>query len=109
MNRRVLDRTLKAQGEEHPKTPKSVGNVAAVLDAQGKYDAAEKMNRRALDKILKTLGKEHPYTLTVISLLRITINQSLGVAMELNEYSSMKGMNAKAGAKVEQYLIGSRS
>ncbi len=44
----------------------SVGNLALVLQDQGKYEAAEEMNRRALEGREKVLGVEHPDTLTSV-------------------------------------------
>ena len=38
----------------------SLGMLALVLQAQGKYAAAEEMNRRALEGYEKVLGRDHP-------------------------------------------------
>jgi Tfp pilus assembly protein PilF len=46
----------KALGVHHPDTLRSVSNLAAVLQYQGKYDKAEKLNRRALEGRKKELG-----------------------------------------------------
>ena len=48
MNRRVLGGREKVLGRDHPDTLSSVGNLASVLQDQGKYEA-EEMNRRALE------------------------------------------------------------
>ena len=47
MYRRALVGTKKALGVEHPDTLSSVDALALVLQAQGKYKAAEEMDRRA--------------------------------------------------------------
>lgn len=44
-----------------------MGNVAGVLNRQGKYDEAEKMNRHTLMLMQKVLGKEDPEALTCMS------------------------------------------
>jgi tetratricopeptide (TPR) repeat protein len=43
-----------------------VSNLAQVLQAQGKYEEAEKLNRRALEGYGKELGVRHPGTLTSV-------------------------------------------
>jgi tetratricopeptide (TPR) repeat protein len=67
MNRRALAGYEKVLGVEHPSTLTSVGNLAMVLQYQGKYEAAEEMNRRALAGCEKVLGVDHPDTLTSVS------------------------------------------
>jgi hypothetical protein len=42
----VLERSEKALGAEHPDTLTCFGNLALVLQHQGKYDEAETMERR---------------------------------------------------------------
>ena len=73
MNRRVLKGKKKVLEKEHPSTLVSVGNLALVLQYQGKYEAAEQINRRALEGYKKVLGKEHPSTLTSMGNLALVL------------------------------------
>jgi tetratricopeptide (TPR) repeat protein len=52
-------------GEEHPHTARSYNNVAANLNAQGKYAAAGPLYQKALDIRRKVLGEEHPDTAVI--------------------------------------------
>ncbi|KAK0268609.1 hypothetical protein LTS00_017513 [Friedmanniomyces endolithicus] len=49
----------------------SLRDLAAVLQNQGKYEAAEAMNRRVLEGSEEVLGKEHPDTLASVSNLAL--------------------------------------
>src|SRR5947199_9944198 len=49
-------------GHTDSATLASLGMLASVLQAQGKYEAAEEMNRRALEGREKVLGRDHPST-----------------------------------------------
>src|SRR5262249_50332310 len=60
--RQALAIRLKALGEGHPHTAQSYGNLAANLNAQGKYAQAEPLHRKALAIRLKALGEGHPET-----------------------------------------------
>ena len=66
MNRQTLAWREKVLGPEHPDTLTSMGNLAGVLDSQGKYEEAESINRQTLVQREKVLGPEHPYTLTSV-------------------------------------------
>jgi hypothetical protein len=44
----------------------SVGNLASVLQEQGKYEVAEEMNRQVLAGYEKVLSVEHPFALTSV-------------------------------------------
>ncbi len=50
-------------GIKHPSTRTSVGNVAILLQDQGKLSEAELLCRRALADEEKLLGPKHPNTL----------------------------------------------
>ena len=65
-NRRALKGSEKVLGVNHPDTLTSVGNLASVLQHQGKYDEAARMNRRALEGREKVLRVYHPDTLTSV-------------------------------------------
>ncbi|KAI7194846.1 hypothetical protein KC316_g4698, partial [Hortaea werneckii] len=56
-----------AKNEDEAEWLEIVSNLAAALQSQGKYEAAEAMNRRALGGLEKLLGKEHPSTLTSVN------------------------------------------
>ncbi len=60
-------------GKEHPDTLTSVSNLVAVLERQGKYEAAKEMNQRALNGREKVLGMKHPSTLTSVSNLALVL------------------------------------
>jgi tetratricopeptide (TPR) repeat protein len=49
-------------GPEHPNTAASINNLAALYDAQGRYEEAEPLYERALEIREKVLGPEHPNT-----------------------------------------------
>ena len=59
-------------GKDHPDTLTCMDNLAMVLQAQEKYDAAEEMSQRVLDGREKVLGKGHPNTLTSMHRLAFT-------------------------------------
>ena len=60
-------------GKEHLATPASINSLAIVLDAQGKYKAAERLYRRELNASEKTLGKEDPYMLGSVNNLGVVL------------------------------------
>jgi hypothetical protein len=49
-------------GEEHPNFLTSIRILAAMLQAQGQFDEAERLLRVELKGFEKVLGKEHPET-----------------------------------------------
>ncbi len=51
----------KALGPEHPHVAASLGNLAGLYQAQGKYAKAEPLYKRSLAIDEKALGPEHPY------------------------------------------------
>ena len=59
----MLEGYEKVLGELHPDTLTSVSNLAAVLQKQGMFEAAESANRRALIGFTEVLGEAHPNTL----------------------------------------------
>lgn len=50
------------QGKEHPDTLLSAGNLAGILQSQGKNDEALQLYERANTGFEKTLGSHHPTT-----------------------------------------------
>ena len=58
--RRVLDDQEKTLGPDHPVVATTLGNLAAILERQSKYDQSETLLWRALAIQEKTLGPEHP-------------------------------------------------
>ena len=56
-----IDRRL--QGEDHPDTLTSMGNLAGLYRAQGRLDQAEPLYVACLDKRRAKLGEDHPDTL----------------------------------------------
>ena len=66
MHRQTLAMYEKVLGREHPSTLASMGNLANVLDSQGKCEEAEAMHRQTLAMSEKVLGREHPDTLTSV-------------------------------------------
>jgi tetratricopeptide (TPR) repeat protein len=73
MYRQALKGREKILGMEHPDTLISVDNMGLVLQAQGKYEEAEKLHRRALKGREKMLGMEHPNTLTSVNRQGLTL------------------------------------
>jgi len=49
-------------GEEHPDFLIGIGILAAMFQAQGQFDEAERLFRVELKGLEKVLGKEHPET-----------------------------------------------
>jgi len=60
----------KTEGHEHPHTLASVSIVAAMLQYQGKYEAAKEM---------KALGNEHPDTPTNLYSLAFLFHQQYSI------------------------------
>jgi hypothetical protein len=50
-------------GEEHPRTLNSLGNLASLLENQGRLAEAEPYFREALEKSRRVQGEQHPTTL----------------------------------------------
>ncbi|CAM9615434.1 unnamed protein product [Chrysoparadoxa australica] len=50
----------KALGVDHPSYASTLHNLAVLLKAQGKYDAAEPLYKSALEVCEKALGADHP-------------------------------------------------
>ncbi len=62
----ALDIRKQTLGEEHPKTLKSMYNLADLLQGQGRLEEAESLTTRVLDIRKRVLGEEHPDTLSSI-------------------------------------------
>ena len=73
LNRRALDTRRSALGEKHPKTLRSMHNVAHVLYSLGKYKESERMHRQTLALREIELGKEHSDTLISMSCLGLVL------------------------------------
>ena len=54
-------------GEDHPDTLNSMGNLALLHHNQGNLNEAERLYRDALDKMKKKLGPQHPDTLALMN------------------------------------------
>ncbi|KAK0257669.1 hypothetical protein LTR91_010594 [Friedmanniomyces endolithicus] len=67
----------------------SLSDLAAMLQNQGKYEAAEEMKRRALEGKEKVLRKEHRDTLTSVSNLAL-------VLQDQGKYEAAEEMNRRA-------------
>jgi len=59
-----LDKRKRILGEDHPDTLSSMGNLAALYESQGNYDAALPLCLECLDKQKRILGEDHPSTQT---------------------------------------------
>ena len=60
-------------GEDHPDTLNSMGNLALLHHNQGNLNEAERLYRDALDKMKKKLGPQHPDTLALMNNLAILL------------------------------------
>jgi tetratricopeptide (TPR) repeat protein len=74
---------------EHPDTATCYHNLAATLQAQGKYAEAEAMHRQALAIRIKALGAEHPDTATCYNNLAATLEA-------LRKYAEAEAMYRQA-------------
>ena len=52
-------------GPDHPDTSHSLNNLAALYQAQGKYEQAEPLYQRALTIYTRAFGPQHPGTKTI--------------------------------------------
>ncbi|RYP33057.1 hypothetical protein DL768_011108 [Monosporascus sp. mg162] len=59
-------------GEEHPKTLKSLNNLATTYLDQGRWNEAESLVMQVVEARKRVLGKEHPSTLTSTANLALT-------------------------------------
>jgi tetratricopeptide (TPR) repeat protein len=80
-----------------PDTLTSINNLALVLQAQGKYEEAEKLNRRALEGREKELGVHHLNTLT-------SINNLASVLQDQGKYEEAEKLNRRALEGYEKEL-----
>ena len=67
----------------------SVGNLALVLQEQGKYEVADEMNLRVLAGYEKVLGVEYPFTLASVSNLA-------SLLQDQGKYEAAEEMNRRA-------------
>jgi tetratricopeptide (TPR) repeat protein len=76
-----------------------VGNLAAVLQYQGKYEEAEVMNRRALAVREKVLGVDHPNTLTSVYCLAYILDARENFQQAIDLYQrAVSGFEGALGA-----------
>jgi len=71
VHQQVLNRCVSENGDEHPDTLASMGNLAVTLHAQGDLSGARALQERVLKVRRRTLGEEHPDTL--ISMNNLTV------------------------------------
>lgn len=72
MNRRALERSEKALGNDHPDTLNSVSTLAVILRYQEKYEEAERLKRRAR-KGKEALRKDHANTPIIVNNLALVL------------------------------------
>ncbi|MHC4946341.1 MAG: tetratricopeptide repeat protein, partial [Planctomycetota bacterium] len=58
---------IKEQGEDHPRTLKSMVDLATLYRIQGQFESAEPLFARALDGCRRVHGEEHPDPLAVMN------------------------------------------
>ena len=92
-------------GMEHPDTLTSVGNLAIVLQYQGKYKAAEKLHQPVLEGKEKVLGVEHPNILISVDNLALALPSQgkYEVAEEINR-RVLEGCKKMLGGKYPKTL-----
>ncbi len=77
----------KALGPDHPELGRSLNNLAALYDDQGKYAEAEPLYQRSLAILEKALGAEHTHVATSLenyaALLRKIGREDEAIEMEL--------------------------
>jgi Tfp pilus assembly protein PilF len=61
-------------GEEHPDVAASLNNLAALLNAQRKYDESIPLFRQSLEIMRKVLGEEHPNVATLLNNLAVLLH-----------------------------------
>jgi tetratricopeptide (TPR) repeat protein len=64
---RALETRRRVLGDEHPDTLKSLSQMGALLNHQGKRNEAMPYYREALDTSRRVLGEDHPGTLAALS------------------------------------------
>ena len=69
--KRALAIKEKALGQDHPSVAATLGNLANVYRAQGKYDDAESLSKRALAIYEKTFGADHPDVASTLNNLAV--------------------------------------
>jgi tetratricopeptide (TPR) repeat protein len=77
--------SCKVLGEEHTSVATSLNNLAALLNAQGKYDESIPLLRQSLGIMRKVLGEEHPNVATLLNNLAelLSAQRKYGEALEL--------------------------
>ncbi|KAK6435231.1 hypothetical protein LTR95_008583 [Oleoguttula sp. CCFEE 5521] len=96
---RAFDKAERSRRKEQDQIgwSRSLSDLAAALQYQGKYEAAETMNRPALEGREKALGKEHPDTLTSVSNLALVLQYQ-------GKYEAAETMNRRALEGYEKVL-----
>lgn len=73
--RRALTAQESALGEDHPEIAKTLNNLGAFLDQQGRSVEAEALQRRALAVNEKALGALHPDTAASLTTLAVSLDR----------------------------------
>ena len=76
--RRAVAIRTKALGPDHPQVAADFVAIAALLEAQGKYDEAESMYRRALMIFGRWFGPDHREAATAASHVSRVFDRALG-------------------------------
>ena len=84
-------------GKEHPDTLKSVNNLAALYQRQGRYSEAEPLYKRALEARERVLGPEHPDTL-------VSVNNLAALYQAQGRYSEAEPLLKRALEACERVL-----
>jgi tetratricopeptide (TPR) repeat protein len=71
----VLEKRSKILGEDHPDTPKTMGNLAGTYYRLGRFMQAEELYAGALEKYRKLLGEDHPNTIWIMCNLAFTYRE----------------------------------
>ena len=61
----------KVLGAEHPDTLSSMGNLARIYQAQGRYKEAESLFQSTVQISEKVLGYEHPFAIKQVNFIKI--------------------------------------
>ena len=74
-----METSKRVRGEEHPNTPRSMGNLASTYQNQGRWNEAEglEVQVQVIETRKRVLGEEHPDTLTSMANLASTSNESV--------------------------------
>ncbi|KAM0478578.1 hypothetical protein ACHAPX_005167 [Trichoderma viride] len=95
----VMESRKAKLGADHPKTLKSMSNLASTLSSQGRWEEAEKLNVQAMESRKAKLGADHPSTLASMNNLALIYrNQGRWEEAEKVGVQVMETSKAKLGA-----------